>query len=113
MSNQIFIWDNDLAGNSGTHQFNMLNSKFGDGYEQNISVGLNNRKGTWPITKTATKTVIQAIKQFLDSHHAADSFLWESPLDGQVRVKAGEYQIENRGAGLYRLTTTFTQVFYP
>lgn len=113
MSNQIFTWENDLAGNSGTHQFNTLNSKFGDGYEQNISVGINNRKGSWPITKTAPKAVILEIKQFLDSHKAADSFLWESPLDGQVRVKAGEYQIENRGSNLYRITTTFTQVFYP
>ncbi|MGY5394565.1 phage tail protein [Acinetobacter sp. NigerLNRRAM0016] len=113
MSNLIFTWDNDLSGNSGTHQFNTLSSSFGDGYEQNVSVGINNRKGTWPITKTAKKEVIQSIKQFLDSHKGADSFLWESPLDGQVRVKAGEYQIVYRGSGLYRLTTTFTQVFYP
>lgn len=113
MSNSIFAWDANLEANSGSHRFNVLSSSFGDGYEQNISVGINNRKGSWPFTKTAQESVILEIKNFLDDHKAADSFLWNSPLDGQIRVKSGEYQIEYRGSGLYRISTTFTQVFYP
>ena len=113
MSNRIFAWDENLDGNSGSHTFNVLTSSFGDGYEQTISVGINNRKGTWPFTKTAKKVVILAIKQFFDDHKGADSFLWNSPLDGQIRVKSGEYQIVDRGSGLYRISTTFTQTFQP
>lgn len=113
MSNRIFNWDASLDGNSGTHRFSTLSSSFGDGYEQNISVGINNRKGVWPFTKTAHESTILEIKNFLDDHKGADSFLWQTPLDGQVRVKSSEYQIEYRGAGLYRISTTFTQVFHP
>lgn len=113
MSNQIFVWAESLDGNSGTHTFSTLKSSFGDGYEQNVSVGINNRKGTWPFAKTANESVILEIKQFLDLHKGADSFLWNSPLDGQIRVKSSEYQLVNRGSGLWRISTTFTQVFYP
>ena len=113
MSNRIFNWDTSFEGNLGTNTFNVLSSQFGDGYEQNISVGINSRKGSWPFNLKAKKSVIVEIKTFLDEHKGSDSFLWESPLDGQIRVKAGEYQIENRGSDLYRISTTFTQVFYP
>lgn len=113
MSDRLFLWDENLDGNSGSHQFNTLGSQFGDGYVQSISVGINNRKGIWPWVKTAKKPVIVDIKNFLDDHKAVGSFLWDSPLDGQIRVKAADYQVENRGAGLYRISTTFTQVFHP
>lgn len=113
MSNRTFDWDTSFDGNSGTSNFKVLSSQFGDGYEQNISVGINNRKGSWPFNLKAKKSVIVEIKTFLDEHNGSDSFLWNSPLDGQVRVKANEYQIQDRGAGLYQISTTFTQVFYP
>lgn len=47
MSNEKFTFPCDLDGNSSKQNFNILTSKFGDGYEQNISVGINNRKGEW------------------------------------------------------------------
>ncbi|RSZ25748.1 hypothetical protein NDM229_006835 [Acinetobacter bereziniae] len=49
MSNEKFTFPCDLDGNSSKHNFNTLTSKFGDGYEQNISVGINNRKGEWAL----------------------------------------------------------------
>ncbi len=57
--------------------------------------------------------LILEIKAFFDDHKGADSFLWGSPLDGEVRVKTGEYQITSLGAGMWQILTTFTQVFYP
>lgn len=113
MSDRVFTWLENLEGNLGTHNFKVMNSSFGDGYEQNVSVGINNRKGSWPFTKTAVESDIREIKKFLDDHKGADSFLWDSPQDGQIRVKAGDYQLENRGSGTWRISTTFTQVFYP
>ena len=113
MSNLKFAWCQDLESNSQSSSFNVLSSKFGDGYEQNISVGINNRKGQWAYTRTAQKAEIQEIKAFFDSHKGADSFLWDSPLDGELRVKAGEYQLNKVGGLIWRISTTFTQVFYP
>ncbi len=114
MSNQKFDWPSDLDGNSNTQNFNVLTSKFGDGYEQNISVGINNRKGQWAYQRTAHKAEIQAIKAFFDEHKGADSFLWDSPLDGEIRVKTDlTYTPVSLGGQIWRISTTFTQVFYP
>lgn len=113
MSNQKFTWCQDLDGNAQTSSFNTLSSKFGDGYEQNISVGINNRSGQWPYQRTAKKDEILEIKAFFDAHKGADSFLWDSLLDGEVRVKASEYQISKVGGLVWRISTTFTQAFYP
>lgn len=113
MSDRIFNWDTSLEGNSGTNTFNVLSSQFGDGYEQNVSVGINNRKGSWPFNRKASEAVIIEIKNFLDEHKGADSFIWISPKDGQLRVKAGDYQLTELGSNLWQISTTFTQVFYP
>ncbi|MFX6055987.1 phage tail protein, partial [Acinetobacter baumannii] len=79
MSNRKFTWCQDLEGNSGSQSFNTLSSKFGDGYEQNVSIGINNRTGTWQYSRTAKKAEIMQIKAFFDDHKGADSFLWDSP----------------------------------
>ena len=113
MSNQKFDWPSDLDGNSNTQNFNVLTSKFGDGYEQNVSIGINNRTGTWQYSRTAKKAEIMQIKAFFDDHKGADSFLWDSPLDGEVRVKTGEYQTRCLGGGIWSISTTFTQDFKP
>ena len=113
MSDRIFVWDTSLDGNSGSATFRVLSSKFGDGYEQNVSVGINNKSGSWPFNRKAPESVIIEIKKFLDDHKGADSFLWESPQDGQIRVKAGDYQIIDLGSNLWQISTTFNQVFYP
>lgn len=113
MSNRKFTHCQDFEGNSQESAFNTLSSKFGDGYEQNISVGINNRSGVWQFTKTGKKALIQEIKAFFDAHKGADSFLWDSPLDGEVRVVAGDYTPVSLGGGIWSISTTFTQVFYP
>ena len=113
MSNLKFTWCQDLEGNNQTESFNVLSSKFGDGYEQNISVGINNRTGQWSYSRTAKKAEILEIKAFFDAHKGADSFLWDSPLDGEVRVVAGDYTTISLGGGIWSISTTFTQDFKP
>ena len=109
---RTFTWCVD-AGATEEIELKTNVTQFGDGYEQNISVGINNRKGQWAYTRTAQKAEIQEIKAFFDTHKGADSFLWDSPLDGELRVKAGEYQLNKVGGLIWRISTTFTQVFYP
>lgn len=114
MSNEKFTYPCDLDGNSGKQNFNILTSKFGDGYEQNISVGINNRKGEWPYKFTSSKEDILQIKAFFDRHKGADSFLWNAHLDGEVRVKSDvNYKLTNIGGDVWQISTTLTQVFYP
>lgn len=113
MSNRKFTYSQNLNGNSQTNTFKVLTSKFGDGYEQNSSVGINNKSGVWQYTKTGNKALILEIKAFFDDHKGADSFLWDSPLDGEIRVKTGEYNPVCLGGKAWQISTTFTQVFYP
>lgn len=113
MSNQTFTWCVDLNGAQGGNSFNVLSAKFGDGYEQDTSVGINNRKQQWSVSKTEKKALIEEIKAFLDAHKGAESFLWQSPFDGLIRVKASSYNLEPLGGIAWRISTTFTQVFYP
>ena len=113
MSNRKFTHCQDLESNSQESAFNTLSSKFGDGYEQNISVGINNRSGQWSYSRTAKKAEILEIKAFFDDHKGADSFLWDSPLDGEVRVKTGSYNPVCLGGEIWRISTTFTQDFKP
>lgn len=113
MSLLKFTWPQDLEGNSQTNKFNVLTTAFGDGYEQSTSVGINNRAGEWSYQRTAEEAEILEIKAFFDLHKGAKSFLWDSPLDGEVKVKTGEYQPVCLGAGYWRISTTFKQVFTP
>ena len=114
MSDRLFTYETDLDGNSATNQFSVLTSKFGDGYEQNASVGINNKKGQWAYQRTAYLDEITAIKQFFDDHKGADSFLWNHPTDGEVRVKTDvQYQKVCLGGDVWRISTTFFQTFNP
>lgn len=113
MSNQKFTWCIDFDGNSQTSSPKVLQSSFGDGYTQRTSVGINNRSSTWAYKRTGKKALIQEIKAFFDVHKGADSFLWDSPLDGEVRVVAGDYMLVSLGGGMWSISTTFTQTFQP
>ena len=53
------------------------------------------------------------IKNFFDDHKGADSFLWQSPFDGQIRVRAASYTLTPLGGEVWRVSTSFSQVFYP
>jgi len=113
MSNQKFTWCNDLDGNSQTSSFKVLQSSFGDGDKQRACVGINIRSSTWEYKRTGKKALIREIKAFFDAHKGADSFLWDSPLDGEVRVVAGDYMPISLGGGMWSISTTFTQDFKP
>ena len=112
MSNRKFPYKTLLEGNSETQTFNVLSSKFGDGYEQHVSVGINNKKGQWTFSKTGTKAEILEIEAFFDDHKGADFFLWDHPLDGEVRVKTDtQYQATCLGGDIWQISTTFYQQF--
>lgn len=113
MSNRKFTHCNDLDGNSQTTAFKVLQSNFGDGYVQRTSIGINNKSSMWQYKKTAKKALILEIKAFFDDHKGADSFLWDSPLDGEVRVVAGDYMPVCLGGEIWSISTTFTQDFKP
>lgn len=111
MSNRVFTWCQDVDGNTQAVEFNKLSSDFGDGYSQQISVGINSKHSTWQFKRTAEKNVIIEIKNFLDDHKTTNSFLWDSPFDGRVRVRSEPYSLVNLGGNAWSISTTFIQSF--
>lgn len=108
-----FTFKQDLANSDTLTHFNTQSTAFGDGYEQHISIGMRNRKNTINYQRTAKREEIVQIKSFFDEHKGAKAFLYSTLLDGEIQVITGEYQISNLGGGIFQITTTFTQVFYP
>ena len=62
------------AGASKTVDINTKSVRFGDGYEQTFSFGINNTSISWSCSKTDTETVINEIEDFIISHKNVEPF---------------------------------------
>jgi phage-related protein len=109
---ETFIWVPRLEP-TGTADYRVLTAKFGDGYEQTASDGINNKSQTWPLTFTGTAAKIGAIRDFLDAHAGSKSFYWTPPLSARGYYKCKSHSIRPLGGGNYELTATFNQSFQP
>lgn len=94
-------------------EYRVRSSKFGNGYEQVVGDGINNRTDSWPLTFVVSEAVAQQIKDFLDRHGNFRSFFWTPPLGELSFWRATAPMITANGAGIYTLNTTFTQSFLP
>jgi phage-related protein len=94
-------------------EYRTRSSKFGNGYEQVAGDGPNNITDIWALTFVVGEADAAAIKAFLDRHGGFKSFLWTPPLSGLGLFKSAAPSVTPNGAGMYTLTTTFTQAFAP
>ena len=91
--------------------------KFGDGYQQRVTVGLTANKNpkTWSLTWEVSSTEAATIEAFLDARAAdAASFDW-TPPDSVTSYKWTCYSWNKTIPYLNRATiqATFNQVFEP
>lgn len=112
MATETFTWRPDEEP-TGTVTFRTKSAKFGDGYEQVAQDGINNRSQSWPLTFTGQKSRIMEIAAFLDRHAGATPFFWTAPLSAQALYRCKTYQPKSLGGGVYTLSATFEQAFYP
>lgn len=75
------------AGASKTIEINTKSVKFGDGYQQDFSFGINNSSESWSCSKTDSETVINEIEDFILSHNNVDPFYMT------LRGKKGLYKV--------------------
>lgn len=90
-------------------------TKFGDGYEQRVTFGLNQNPKEWSLSFMVGTTDASSIETFLDARAAdAASFDW-TPPDDTTAYKWTCYQWNKEliGDSFYRIDATFTQVFEP
>lgn len=112
MAIQTFTWCPKIEP-VGTVSFRTKSAKFGDGYEQRVKDGINNKSQSWPLTFVGKEAMIKEIADFLDEHAGADPFYWTPPLSDQGLYRCDSYQPTALGAGGYTLTATFEQAFHP
>lgn len=90
--------------------------KFGDGYEQRLTFGLNQNPKKWELTWTAkSNSDADAIEAFFDARATdAASFTW-TPLDESTAYKwiCLTWSREHQYANINIIRATFQQVFEP
>ena len=110
---EVFTWS-PRVGSSGDSQPDILQSKFGNGYSQRLSVGINNIAGSYAVSFTGNEAYIRPIKAFFIKHKGANHFLWTPPLEARgAFITTGGWQVQTLGNKKYTLSTTFQQVFNP
>lgn len=108
MANAKFLWDTNIEGTSGDIVFNSKSVSFGDGYEQDISMGINTTKRNWSWEIIDDLDKITAIENFLIATKGSTVFDWESPR-GWITVKVTDLKCLPLGGKLWKLSGTFLQ----
>lgn len=106
-----FTWtpDFDLPKESKP---NIYESKFGDGYSQRISMGLNSNPKTYPLQfKHRSNTERDQIEAFLDARRGTEAFDWTPPWGSAGKFICSEWKVIYSNFNNNQITATFMQVF--
>ncbi len=98
---------------TGAGAFDVKEAKFGDGYRQTASDGLNNETQQWPISIVGRQAKVGPALAFLRARKGAISFLWTPPLGVQGLYLCKAYNLTGHGNGVFTLSATFEQTFQP
>ncbi|MQA53736.1 phage tail protein [Pseudomonas piscis] len=112
MAIETFAWAPKVEP-VGTVEFRLKSARFGDGYQQVVQDGINNKTQSWPLTFVGDESRIKPIIAFIDAHRGATPFYWTPPLGEQGLYRCKTYQPSPLGAGMYTLSATFEQAFNP
>lgn len=110
----VFSWVPDFSAQKNVKPA-VSNVKFGDGYRQRVSFGVNSTPATWQLQfgqRDAAEA--DAIEAFLEECAGVEAFEWTPP--GESVAKKWTCQDWSRSiqkANLYSLTAVFEQVFDP
>jgi phage-related protein len=90
-------------------------TKFGDGYEQRTTFGLNQNPKEWSLTFMVNATDSATIEDFLDARAAdAASFDWTPPDDTtSYKWRCDQWSKDLLGDSFFKISATFRQVYEP
>lgn len=87
-------------------------AKFGDGYEQRTSSGINTMPKSWPLSFNArTNSEADAIMAFLSARAGLEAFDWTAPDGTTGKYICREYRRNYARYGVNNISATFEQVF--
>lgn len=100
------------VGVNATETPTVVVAKFGDGYEARNRVGINNLKQKWTVKFTLNGYKLAAAETFLRDRGGSEAFLWKTHPSGIVyKVVSREWVIDQIGAGVGTISTTFERVY--
>lgn len=112
---QTFTWFIDAKA-SGDYEEQAASVQFGDGYELNVSEGVNSERKTWNASVIGDRMDpnddYNKIKKFLREHGTTKSFLWTDPDGETLRYRRSAMKNNHEGANIFTLTFTLIQTYY-
>lgn len=109
MARQTFTWFPVFESEESVEASTSV-VKFGEGYEQRQSAGLNNIKPEWSLVFEGTREEIAEIVAFIKARNGVESFYWRTPSLEDVVVVCSKYTRKNM-QGYAQLSVTFRRVF--
>ena len=109
---RAFVWDIDASSSETvTHSVNKV--KFGDGYEQAASFGINNKRKSWQCSRQDYKPIIDDIYNFLGSTQAVEPFYFQPIKSEQAIVVrlAGDMSRQKVGGNVWKISFNLEQAF--
>lgn len=108
----VFTWVEDYNG-SEEHQPRVRAVKFGDGYQQRSTDGINTDAGTWNLTFSGRSTgEASAITTFLGARGGVENFDWTPYGElAAIKVVCPKWARQPQSYGVWTVTATFSQVF--
>lgn len=94
-------------------QPNVNSVRFGSGYEQRVTFGINQNPKVWDLTWSAkSNTVADAIEDFFDARAGVEAFNW-TPINDTTSYKwiCRSWNRIHQYAEINTVTATFEQVF--
>jgi len=82
---------------------------FGDGYSQQIAVGVNLLRQTFDLSFSNNFAIIYAIEQFLESRGGVEDFLWTTPNGDNLIFYCKEWSVDYSTYANNTLSATFEQ----
>lgn len=110
MAKQKFEWNPDLGAENQVKP-RVTVTKFGDGYESRVAVGINSKPKSWRVTFTRNYPEFSQILAFIEARGGVDAFEWKDPLNQTGIYVARDWSYTQQSPGVYKLTATFDQVF--
>lgn len=95
------------AGASMSCEPTVETAKFGDGYEQRVAIGINNKLRTWSVQFTYNQ---QEVLDLLESCGGVTSFTWTDPLGQNGQYLCRKWRTSHIGSSLYSVSGDFEQV---
>ncbi|QQN20995.1 phage tail protein [Pseudomonas cannabina] len=112
MAVETFVWAPDDEASCDS-MLKTRKSRFGDGYVQVSSDGLNAEEESWSLSFGGLASEVKPILDFLRSHRGSKSFLWTPPDAALGLYRCDTFRQQKKPAGVVVISATFERAYQP